>query len=152
MRTILQFVILLVFLGPALTAQAGYSVENPPKPCECQFAGKDYDSAKGYYFDRAKYFPYPQITGRFACNYYCQDSQGKYWTVTHIYEGSYVGLQKGGPENAKKMICPQSIAKFIPKYDLVGQVKYYETVPVGNFSANFSAVPEVGEWARRRCQ
>jgi hypothetical protein len=71
--------------------------------------------------------------------------------VTHIYEGSYFGTTLGTAENAKKNICPDAVARFIPRYDLVGQVQYYDTEPVGNFDARTSSVEEVVKWAQKSC-
>jgi hypothetical protein len=71
--------------------------------------------------------------------------------VTHIYEGSYFGTTLGTAANAKKNICPDSVAKFIPRYDLVGQVNYYDTEPVGNFSSAVSSTKEVQDWSKAHC-
>lgn len=116
--------------------------------CQCRFSHKDYDPEKGYYFDRVTYFPVPKLSGRFACIYTCQDSTGEQWDVNHLYKASYIGWKKGGVENAKKFICPSSVADFTPKYDAIGHLLYYETTLVGNFSAASSGIPEIQEWAQ----
>jgi hypothetical protein len=118
-----------------------------PGACECQFAHKDYDAEKGYYFDRVTYLPFPQVSARFGCVYYCQDSAGGFWNVTHVLEESHFGVSKGGVANAKKFICPNSVGQFIPRHDPYGELVYYETTPYGNFSAAKTSIPEVREWS-----
>lgn len=142
-----------LFLSVAYFSWSAFaSVEVAPGACNCRFSHKDYDAEKGYYFDKVDLLPYPTVSGRFGCIYYCEDSAGGFWYIHHVYENKYFGWTKGGVENAKKFICPSSVSRFIPKYDMMGTLMYYQTEPYGNFSAAQSSIPEVREWAAQSCR
>lgn len=123
-----------------------------PGACQCEGAIKDYSAEKGYYFDRVSGSRFSKIiSGRFECSYSCRDSRGDFWRVSYIHEETHRGGKSAGAKNAKRFICSQSIDRFVPHRDMMGNLLYYDAIPRGPFDALSAERPEIREWATNFC-
>ena len=126
--------------------------------CKCQSANKDYDSKKGYYFDRFSWLPYPNISGHFACTYQCTGDSGKSEKVVgYILNERHFGFTGGGPENAKNFTCKHQNKEYIPHYraneiTYEQELYYYEVIPADDFDPRGSGIEGLEAWAKKNCK
>ena len=143
-----------VLIAGIIFFQNSTHAQDTPELSTCQCVGgiKDYDPAKGYYFDRVSGSGFSKtISARFSCSYTCKDSQNNYQQVSYIHEESHRGGISSGPEHAKWFICDNSIGQFIPHHDLMGKLIYYDTIAWGPFDASQGPRPEFKKWASQNC-
>jgi hypothetical protein len=142
----LIFVLLIVF-------SAHVMADVSPTPCSCHYADKDYDPAKGYYFDRKSNDPLPKISYRMECLYVCSDKNNKLWRVSYVHSESRYGHKVGGVTHAKHFVCDLAIKRFIPIYDVPDHISMYEVELQGDFPSEFmNHRPSFKEWNDLNCQ
>jgi hypothetical protein len=122
--------------------------------CQCVWSSKDYDTEKGYYFDKFQFLPVWSYESHFGCVYTCKRPNGSLEQVDYAHTDWYTWWYKSTPHAAKYNICHQQIRKFTPRYrDGYGVLEYYQTEDYGPFSASTSKVKNIRIWAKARgCQ
>lgn len=123
-----------LFFVFALFGRTEYGHTENVQTCHCRWSGKDYDAAKGYYFERFEFWPYWSYASKFACQYRCTDDRGQTSLIEEPYSDRYFYMKKGNPSAANENICPHQLSSLTAVRDELGAVIYYEAELLGDFN------------------